>query len=220
MAKLEDFESFKQLSDEGKAILRQGLSVVNCNPSSVVLHKGERISGAYFVLSGQLRVYTLSPNGTEATLYTISPGETCVFALNCLFNDLLYPAWVEAGSDTEVAVITGASYRALFKIEPSVQDVTVQSLSTIVYRLMNELEQVHSCKLNQRLANLILMRANANGELHMTQQQIASHLGTTREVIAKLMCELVEQQYVKTARGLIVIEDSVGLSQIMTTIKP
>ena len=33
----------------------------------------------------------------EATLYVINPHETCVLALNCIFNDLLYPAWVEAG---------------------------------------------------------------------------------------------------------------------------
>lgn len=219
LIELELINPFQHLTIAGKAFLNQGLSKVNCKPYTSVLNKGQQVSGAYFVLSGKLRVYTLSPNGTEATLYTISPGETCVFALNCLFNDLLYPAWVEAEQETTVAVISGAAFRQLFRIEPTIQDMTVRSLSTIVFKLMSELEQIHSCTLTQRLANLLLLRANSEGKLQMTQQQIASHLGTTREVIAKLMGELVNLKYVKTYRGVVVIENSEGLSNILTTTK-
>jgi CRP/FNR family transcriptional regulator len=216
---LEKYTHFRDLSDKGKSLIVQGLSKVSCDASSTVLHRGQSVSGAYFVLSGQLRVYSLSPSGTEATLYSISPGETCVFALNCLFNDLLYPAWVEAESATTVAVIPGATFRQLFQTEPSIQDITVRSLSTIVFRLMTELEQVHSSTLSQRLANLILLRATAEGKVHMTQKSIASHLGTTREVVAKLMCEFSALNYVKTYRGLIVIKDSASLTKLLTTIK-
>lgn len=53
----------------------------------------------------------------------------------------------------------------------------------------------------------------------MTQQQIASHLGTTREVVAKLMGEFVKLKYVRTYRGVVVIEKSDGLSKILTTTK-
>lgn len=220
MNDLEKFAHFRDLSNPGKALLSQGLSQVSCDPTATVLHKGQRVAGAYFVLSGRLRVYSLSPSGTEATLYTIAPGETCVFALNCLFNDLLYPAWVGAEGATTVAVIPGATYRQLFQTEPSIQDVTVRSLSTIVFRLMEELEQVHANTLNQRLANLILLRATAEGKLHMTQQQIAGHLGTTREVVAKIMGEFSALNYVKTYRGLIVIEDPAGLAKLSTMVKP
>lgn len=219
MIDLEKYTHFRDLSDKGKSLIVQGLSKVSCDASSTVLHRGQSVSGAYFVLSGQLRVYSLSPSGTEATLYSISPGETCVFALNCLFNDLLYPAWVEAESATTVAVIPGATFRQLFQTEPSIQDITVRSLSTIVFRLMTELEQVHSSTLSQRLANLILLRATAEGKVHMTQKSIASHLGTTREVVAKLMCEFSALNYVKTYRGLIVIKDSASLTKLLTTIK-
>lgn len=79
------------------------------------------------MVSGNLRVFTLSPDGNEATLYLINPGETCVLALNCIFNDLLYPAWVEAGPATQVAVIPGAIYRTLFESESAIRDMTVQA---------------------------------------------------------------------------------------------
>src|SRR5262249_11691262 len=148
---------------------------------------------------------------TEATLYFLDPGETCVLAINCLFNDLLYPAWVQAETAAEVAVIPGAGYRQLFESERTIQNLTVQALSGLVYRLMASVKQVHASNHRQRLAHFVLTRASAEGQLRMTQQQIAGHLGTTREVIARLMQDFVRRGVLRSRRGLIGIQDAAGL---------
>ncbi|MCU7877362.1 MAG: Crp/Fnr family transcriptional regulator [Candidatus Thiodiazotropha sp. (ex Lucinoma borealis)] len=184
------------------------------NPTSVI-HKGQCVSGAYLVSKGRLRVFTFTPQGSEATLYFIQPGETCVLALNCLFNDLLYPAWVETDTDTSVDIIPGPLYRQLFEREAPVQDLTVKALSALVFRLMNELEQVHACNLDQRLANFILSNATEEGVLKMTQQALAGHLGTTREVIARLMQGFVAEGVVSTRRGAITLTDAAKLSTMV-----
>ncbi|MCU7932305.1 MAG: Crp/Fnr family transcriptional regulator [Candidatus Thiodiazotropha sp. (ex Codakia rugifera)] len=181
------------------------------NPTSVI-HKGQCVSGAYLVTKGRLRVFTYTPQGSEATLYFIQPGETCVLALNCLFNDLLYPAWVETDADTSIDIIPGPLYRQLFEHEAPVQDLTVKALSVLVFRLMNELEQVHTCNLDQRLANFILSNASEEGVLKMTQQALAGHLGTTREVIARLMQGFVAEGVVSTRRGAITLTDAAKLA--------
>lgn len=213
---LESLGPFRALSDSGRQLLRQGAIYKDCAPPAPILHKGTAISGAYFVVRGRLRVYALAPDGTEATLYFIDPGETCIFALNSLFNDLRYPAWVQAETDTTVALIPGPIYRQLFQREPSIQDVTVRALSTLVFRLMSELEEVHAYKLDQRLANLLLVHASADGELRMTQQQMAAHLGTTREVVARLIREFVANGYVETGRGMISVLDAGGLAALIS----
>jgi CRP/FNR family transcriptional regulator len=168
------------------------------------------------VLEGRLRVFSLAPNGTEAALYFIDPGETCVFALNSLFNDLLYPAWVQTELETTVALIPGPVFRELFECETAVRDMTVRTLATLVFRLMAELEQVHSYRLEHRLANMLLLRASTCGELKMTQQQMADHLGTTREVIARIMKDFVVSGFVETRRGLTLVHDADGLSQLIS----
>lgn len=202
---LESFDAFRDLSEVSKAMLGPGLHYTRYEKKTPVLGKGQAVSGAYVVIGGRLRVFTLAPNGNEATLYGVGPGETCVLALNCIFNDLLYPAWVEAEPDTTVAVIPGPLYRTLFENEAVIRNVTVQALSTVVFRLMAELEQIHSSKLEHRLANFLVLHASTNGELHMTQQEIASHLGTSREVIARLLRQFVAEKYIETRRGTIVI---------------
>jgi CRP/FNR family transcriptional regulator len=129
---------------------------------------------------------------------------------------LLYPAWVASEARTEVAVIPGPVYRKLFESEPSIQNLTVQALSTLVFRLMGELEQVHFCNLEHRLADFILIRASSDGVLRITQQEIAHHLGTTRECIARIMQAFVKRNLVETQRGLTKIKDAKGLSCVIT----
>jgi len=203
---------FHQLSAEGRRLLEEGVLSKEFARPTQVIHKGQRVSGAYLVSAGQLRVFTYTPQGSEATLYFIRPGETCVLALNCLFNDLRYPAWVETEPATRVEIIPGPLYRRLFETERAVQDLTVKALSTLVFRLMDELEQIHSCNLDQRLANFILSNASDAGVLHMTQQELAGHLGTTREVIARLMGSFVAQGWVATRRGVVEVIDTQSLS--------
>lgn len=215
MAKQDALHYFPDLSPAGRQLLEGGVQTVEFSRPAAVIHKGQRVSGAYLVTRGQLRVFTFTSQGSEATLYFIRPGETCVLALNCLFNDLRYPAWVESTADTEVAVISGPLYRRLFEREAAVQDMTVKALSTLVFRLMNELEQIHACTLDQRLANFLLSNASDSGVLHMTQQALAGHLGTTREVIARLMQGFSAQGAVCTKRGAITVIDAEKLAAVI-----
>lgn len=216
MIELESVSTFRHLSEESKRLLRQGVVLTSCEADSVILNKGQSISGAYIVTEGRLRVFSLSPNGNEATLYFINPGETCVLALNCLFNDLLYPAWVQAEEKTKVAVIPGPLYRQLFHYESPIQELTVTALSTVVFRLMGELEQLHSSHHRQRLANFILLHASSDGTLHLTQQRLANHLGTTREVIARIMGEFTSEGLIVPGRGRVRIQDADALRSVVT----
>lgn len=207
---------FSQLSETGKRILHHGVTQKLFARGTTLLHQGQPVSGAYFVLSGRLRIYTISSTGIEATLYTLQAGETCILALNALFNDVLYPAWVQTETDTSVAVITGSAFRELFQTETSIRDTIVHSLATMVFGLMEQLQQVHTCSLEQRLAHFILARSCADGTLQMTQQLIAQHLGTSREVIARLIGTMVHQNLIHTQRGRLYIKDAQALSNIAT----
>ena len=138
-------DTFRNMSEVGKAMLGPGLHYVRYEKKTSVLDKGQPVSGAYIVIGGRLRVFTLLAQDNEATLYWIAPDETCVLALNCIFNDLRYPAWVEAEAGATIAVIPGPLYRVLSENEMAIRNITVQALSTVVFRLMEELEQIHSC---------------------------------------------------------------------------
>jgi len=204
---LERFAAFQHLSDASRQMLRRGLRDRSFARLATVLSRADAVGGAYFVISGRLRVYSSSPGGREATLYEINPGETCVLALNCLFNDLRYPAWVDASPGTRIAIISGASYRWLFDREADVRDMTIRALSTVVFRLMLALEDVQTRSLDERLATFLVLHASGDGEVRMTQQAIGDHLGTSREVVARLLARLARLRLLTRHRGRIVIPD-------------
>lgn len=71
-ATLNDVQAFSALTESSRALLTRGLRYIQCGRGASIIAKGDRVSGAYVVLSGQLRVFTLSPEGNEATLYFIN----------------------------------------------------------------------------------------------------------------------------------------------------
>jgi len=214
MSELKRLPLLQGLSKEGIKLLDQGAVTMRFAESRTVIRKGQQVSGAYFVLNGRLRVFTSLANGKEATLYFVRPGETCVLALNSLFNDLLYPAWVEADAPTAAAIIPGRIYRALFESERAVRDLTLSVMSTLVFRLMDELDQTHTRTLEQRLANFLLVRASGDGLVRHTQQQIAGHLGTSREVIARLIGRIAARGYIVSGRKAVTILQPAMLARL------
>mgnify|MGYP001768368586 FL=1 len=203
-----------RLSEAARLRVEQQLQRYAFRAGAPVVHRGQTVNGAYLVLKGRLRVYTVKPSGAEATLYHLTAGETCILAINALFNDLLYPAWVAAEADTVVGIIPGGLYRNLFQAEEAIQDLTVKSLSTLVFRLMDELEQVHSLRLDQRLSAHLLERANGQGVVTETQARIAGQLGSSREVVARILADMASRGWIETGRGRIRLVDTTRLAQM------
>lgn len=201
-----------ELSADSASYLDRNSQLIQLNKGAGALHKGDPVAGAYIVTQGCLRVYCYTPQGQESTLYLINPGETCVFAINCLFQQLLYPAWVRADQDSQIVIIDGQAYRQLFTREPAIQNLTVSALSTAVFRLMQEVEQLKGWSLRQRLANFLLNRASSTHTVGITQQEIANHLGTGREVIARLLGEFRAQKLIATGRGNITLAEPQALA--------
>lgn len=213
---VDELADLLQLSPAGRELLRAQVKLYAFDKSGPVIHKGQTVAGAYVVLEGQLRVYTYSAQGNEATLYFLRPGETCVLTLNSLFNDFRYPAWVDADANSRVAMIPGDLFRSLFAGETEVRNMTVQSLSTLVFRLMDGLEEVQTCNLEQRLSRFILNHASADGVIRIKQQELAGHLGSTREVIARLIQNFKSKEMIATGRGYIRILDEASLASLVT----
>jgi len=203
---LESFAVFREISDGGKEMLKRGLRLEDYPKKTTIVEKDQVVSGAFFVARGKLRVFTITPDGNEATLYFIKPDEFCVFTLNCIFNNLLYPAWVQTETQTRIGVIPAQLYRSLFRSEGTIQDITVRAFSTIVSRLMVELELIHSYKLEKRLASFLISSASKDHSVLMTQNEIAAHLGTAREVVARALRRFVAEDYLETSRGRITIK--------------
>ena len=180
-----------------------------------LLRRGERGAGAFLVVVGLLRVYYVSAKGTEATLYDVEPGGTCILALTAAFNDEPYPAWVQAGPEGATYVrIPNAAFRELFDRHGAFREFVFTVLSSRVLELMRTLEERGSANLEQRVARYLLRRSQADGRVRVSQTGIAAELGTAREVVFRVLRSLAERGLIQTGRLQVTIVDRAGLLRL------
>jgi CRP/FNR family transcriptional regulator, anaerobic regulatory protein len=206
------FPFCRQLSERGTMDLRAGMTHTALEAGKVVLQQGDEVSGVFLVRRGSLRIYYVTPEGREGTLYWVLPGQSCILALNCTFSLMPYPAWVEADrGPTEVSIIPGGLFRRLFDAEPAVQRFAFDALCGQLQELMSELHGAMTRGLEQRLARLLLALADGSGVVLMSQERLAQHLGTAREVVSRALRNLASSGRISLSPRTITIVDRQGL---------
>jgi CRP/FNR family transcriptional regulator len=203
---LATYPFFSRLSAESRRLIDASARIRLAARKECLLRKGERIRGLYLVLSGRLRVYTISPAGREASLYVIEPGESCPLAMNAMLSEKLHQAWVEVGTKTaKILFIPSVVFRDLYENERAVREFALSVLSGRISSLMTVLEELSLQSVEERVKGYLLRCANNEGEIETTHQQIALALGTAREVISRKLRELVRAGSIEARRGRIKI---------------
>lgn len=179
-----------------------------------VLQRGDEVDGMFLVTRGSLRVFHSTADGREATLYWVRPGQTCLLALTATLQRAAYPAWAEAEAEAvSFAIVPAATVRTLLA-EPAFREFALAALSTRVFELMAALEELGTLRVEQRVARYVLRHADADGRLRISQQRLAGHLGTAREVVSRALRALVAQRAVTSGRAQIQIADRARLARL------
>ncbi len=208
------FPFLAEMSEANRARLESGVRHLACPDATPLVQRGDPVAGAYLVKRGALRVYYMTAEGREGTLYWVEPGQSCILALNCAFSQLAYPAFVESEGETAFSVIPGALYRDLFAREASIQRFTFATLSGRLFELMALIEEATSLGLEGRLAGLLMRRAKGAARLRLTQEQIAGHLGTSREVVSRVLRRMASSGLIESGPGWVAVRDAARLARL------
>jgi CRP/FNR family transcriptional regulator len=195
------FPIFNDLSAELKCSLARDSSELRPEKGQIIIRKGEKIGGAFLVKAGKLRVYTLDLNGNEKPIYTIEKGEICIFSVNCIFHKMLYPAWVSVDAEsTQVLSVPTVTFRNLYENERKVRDYIVDSLSQRIFELMSVIEDLTILDVGQRINSLLVRLCPEAHLLTISHQEIATQLGTAREVVSRHLKFLEQSGYIVLSR--------------------
>ena len=212
---LDGFTFINNVSPAASARIRREAQVRSARAKDRLVHRGARIGGVFLVEEGALRVYNITAAGRESTLYWVEPGDSCILAMNCLFTEMRYPAWVEGDAPTSrFTVISAPLYRELFATEPAIQRFTFDVLSNRVLELMTFLEEAMSLGVEARVASLLVLKCDDHGAVNMSHETLANHLGTAREVVSRTLRELARRNLVETSRGRVRIVDAEALAAL------
>lgn len=186
----------------------QRLAVVNGSEerrfsTGDMLHRGPvDCAGLYVIESGQVRAYSISETGREITLFRLFERDVCIFSASCVMKDIRFSIYMQAVEPTDTVLIPTPVFQQLNKESAAVANYTNSILSSRFSDVMWLLEQTLFMRMDKRLAQYLLQRfAENGGKLKTTHEEIASDLGTAREVVSRMLKYFQSEGMVKQSRG-------------------
>ena len=205
----EFFPIWNKLSEAQQQRLLTAAEIRNAK-GGTTLHNGSMdCLGLLLIRKGQLRVYTLSSEGREITLYRLFELDTCLFSASCVMPDILFDVVVEAEKDSEFYILPSCLFKDMMEESAPIATYANQLLSSRFSEVMWLMEQIMWKSFDKRLAKFLLEESNLenNPQLKLTHERIANHLGTAREVVTRMLRYFQSEGMVTLTRGTIELTD-------------
>ncbi len=213
---LHRFEAFGHLDKAMKERLRTSAVPLHLKRGQVAFDEGSPCSAFTLITEGCVNVVKAAPKGREILLYRVEPGQTCVLTLNCLLENLKYPARGTAVTECHGAALPRAVFLEMIDTDPGVRQMVFQSLSARIVELMGLVEEVAFNRLDERIARLLLSRSASakDGSVQATHQELADELGSVREIVSRILGSFADRGMVQLDRGQIRVLDIEALKAI------
>jgi len=190
----------------------------------LLFSEGEPCNGLHIIARGKIRIFKTSVNGREQVLALNGPGDTV--AELPVFDGGAYPASASAVDDTEIAFISRRDFHAYCLEHPEVALKVLAQVGGRLRRLVGIIEELSFTTIRQRLIAALVKLAQSEGKktdrgiefmLPATHQELASQLGTVRELISRNLMRLQAEGLLDVDARHIVVRDLKGLSAQLET---
>lgn len=204
----EIFPFWEKISDTDREYICQNSYSVTY-PKGKNIHDGSECSGVIFVRSGSLRLYIMSDEGKDITLYRLHRGDLCMLSASCVLKAVTFDVFVDAEEDSQCCVIGGPAFAAVSQRNP---DIRIFALETAVSRfsdVMWVMQQILFMSMDKRLAIFLSDEAARTGSdtITLTHGQIARYMGSAREVVSRMLKYFAGEGIVEVSRGGVTILD-------------
>ena len=178
-------------------------------PAGTNIHNGNECTGVILIKSGSLRLYLLSEEGKDITLYRLFPGDMCILSASCVLSSITFDVFVDSEESSECIVVGGCAYEDLARRLPEAKIFALESAAESFSEIMWVMQQILFMSMDKRLAIFLLDEASKTGSdtIKLTHEQIAKYIGSAREVVSRML------KYF-SAEGLISASRSEGIKLI------
>jgi cAMP-binding proteins - catabolite gene activator and regulatory subunit of cAMP-dependent protein kinases len=189
--------------------LLSGLRFREMEAGAVLLREGQVCSSLPFVIEGSIRVFKRAESGREITLYRIERGQCCVLSVGCGSSLDSFPAAVVVEEPTFAAFMGIEEVRRLLAVDGTFRDFILAQFSSRMVEVMELIEEVAFRRVDERLAQWLLESSTSprgpdgHVELSATHQELADHVGTSREVVSRILKDWEQRSLLRLSRGSI-----------------
>lgn len=203
--KLEDYQFFQSLEPESLEKVQKEAHNVAFPVGTFLYYQGDINQGILFLSKGCVKVFLHADEigKGEITLYYITPGEQCL--VNTLSTVSQTPATATAIVDESIEgwFIPTETIRWLIDHSPAYRNFKLSFCAERLSQIMHLVEELRFKRMDQRLLNWLYVQGRDT--ILTTHEQIAQILGTSREVISRILKNLEREGVVSLGRGFIKI---------------
>jgi len=213
------FSELPELAGIRDDVWREALAVsqvISCPAGTKLIECGDSDDKFVIVLQGSVKIYETAENGREITLYRVAGGQVCVLTLTRLLLRSNRCAQAMAEQDVRLLAMPPQYFNRLLTESDDFRRYLMTSMAHCITDVIQLISQVSFNPLDLRLATLIRKCATHKDpdKLRCTHQSIANELGTTREVVSRLLKDFERSGYIKLNRGSIQVLDLDGLDKL------
>ncbi len=158
------------------------------------------------VIGGSVRVQIVTEKGREVMLYHVREGESCILTTSCLLSGATFPAESYAEKPTQVLALSAAEFDLAIAASTPFRNFVFTNFAHRLASVIARIEQLCSPSIDRNLATALLRLSKENSQaIIATHQELASELGTAREVVSRHLKRFEEQGWVNLGRGTIQI---------------
>lgn len=182
------FPFWDEMADADKETFVRSSAFFKFN-KGVNIHDGNECTGVIIIKSGVLRLYMMSEEGKEITLYRLFPGEMCIFSASCVLDAVTFDVYVDAEEDSECIVVGGCAYEDLARRMPEAKIFALETAVSRFSDIMWVMQQILFMSMDRRLAVFLLdeISKTKNDIVKLTHEQIAKYMGSAREVVSRML---------------------------------
>ncbi len=201
------FDAFPLLKDSEPEVteeIQKHAMIARIPKGEVVFFEGDECRNLALILSGSVRVYKTAENGREITLYRLGAGESCVLTASCIFAQNTFPAVAVTEEEVEAAVVPSHVFREWIDRYAIWRNYVFNLLAKRLSSVIMTLEEVVFLRMDIRIAEfLIKLNDSGKDDVKITHQDIAMELGTSREVVSRILKNFESEQLISQKRGAI-----------------
>jgi CRP/FNR family transcriptional regulator, anaerobic regulatory protein len=208
---------WSKLTEAHKNLLLSNVSLVHYTKGSKI-HSGDNdCIGILIIKKGELRIYILSEEGKEITLYRLRDGDVCVLSASCIIQNITFDVHIDAETDSDVLLIDAGLYRQICNQNIYAENFTDKLVIDSFSEVMWAMEQILFMSFDKRLAIFLSDEINRSQSdmVEMTHEQIARYVGSAREVVSRMLKYFAQEGIVELSRGGVRIKDKKKLREII-----
>ena len=206
-----------KLSPADQSLVTENITTLQYAKGTHIHHSGLDCMGILMIKSGELRVYLLSEDGRDVTLYRLYPGESCILSASCVLKNITFDVHIDAEQDSQLLLLNAKLFQELYNrniyVENFASKLTIQRFSDMMWAM----QQILFMSFDKRLALFLLNESDKTKSdiIRLSHEQIAKYISSAREVVSRMLKYFSTEGIVKLSRGEVTLIDKAKLKHLL-----